>query len=93
MEESKIVNISLDKNSIEILRQVDNIHKSSLINLAISLISKTGYYRTLTGKVADELEDVTSLEAMNIAPKNTTEKTKNKVEEPKAKASSSWDDF
>ncbi len=93
MEESKSVNVSLDKHSIEILKQVDNIHKSSLINLAISLISKTGYYKTLTGNIGDSLESVTSLDSLDSLTENTTVvKIKDKeVEKPKSK--SSWDEF
>jgi hypothetical protein len=97
MEEVKTVNVTLDKNSISILKQVDNIHKSSLINLAISLISKTGYYKTLTGDIGDSLESVTSLDTIgstNTTPlTNTTGATGNTTTPKPEKKKGSWDDF
>lgn len=93
-DEVKTVSVTLDKNSIAILKQIDNIHKSSLINLAISLISKTGYYQTLIGNPGDSLESITELTSLDNIGTSKTLTPKAAVTEPTvAKKKGSWDDF
>jgi len=83
--------INFDERSKEILREVDEIHRQSLINVAIHMIAKTGYYKSLTGK-DETLEDITDLAAAigETEVKKATEELKPK-EQPKSTVS--WNDF
>ena len=68
----KEVQVKLDEKSIQILKSVDTIHRDSLINIGLALVSKTGYYKTLTGKNEDaELEEVASLDVLDDEDSNT----------------------
>jgi len=83
---SKSLPIEFDDKSIEILKNVDSIHRNSLVNIALAAISKTHYYQTLTGNIPDDQETVASLDALD----NLVEK---KEVKEVAKASTTWDDF
>lgn len=84
------VSIEFDENSLKILKEVDQIHRNSLINVGLALASKTGYYKTLTGKV-ENLADVAGLDIANIGDspkeKDISEKQATK------KAAIDWDDL
>ena len=91
---SKQVQVTLDEYSIGLLSSVDAIHRDSLINLGISMISKTGYYKTLTGKNdTEDLEDVVSLDGLEAKPKEPKETNKEPEQEKPKKAVSNWDSF
>jgi len=95
----KKVEIALDDKSVDILKGVDDIHRNSIVNVGLALVSKTGYYKTLTGKTeSDDLEDIASLDVEDEEGETQTKssKTKKKVETkaaPKAGGNSSWDNF
>jgi len=100
--EVKRVEISLDDKSIDILKKVNSLHRDSLINVALSLVQKTGYYKTLSGETdakIEKLEDITSLDVEskdNINNQNTqsnssTNSTSNQ-NTPK-KSTMTWDSF
>lgn len=55
---AKSTSIELDDKSLEILKKVDGIHRNALINLGIHMISKTPYYKNLTGEVENVLDVV-----------------------------------
>jgi len=102
MEEAQNIGISLDRNSISILKAIDKVHRDSLINVALSLISKTGYYKTLTGKTPEDLEDVASLDveedvdgSAGTSGLSKKQKSLSKKKAPAAaqKPSTSWDSF
>lgn len=98
MVEAQNLGINLDSKSIEILKKVESLHRDSLINVAIALVEKTGYYRTLTGKNTEaDLEDVVSLDVEDTdEDSGTTSKSKksSKKATPEKKApSTSWDSF
>jgi len=100
MAEAQNLGINLDSKSIEILKKVESLHRDSLINVAIALVEKTGYYRTLTGKNSEaDLEDVASLDVEDTDEDGETtkikpsKKGKTKKADVPAKPSSSWDSF
>lgn len=84
--------VNFDKNSTAILKQVDPIHRESVINLGIALVSKTEYFKTISGEGSDNIEDVVSLNALGI---NTPTSTTVVEEKPAKKAVSpvDWDAF
>jgi len=106
--EVKRVEISLDDKSIEILKKVNSLHRDSLINVALSLVQKTGYYKTLSGETKDKiekLEDITSLDVNNQDTQSNTStnstsnsstkntsNTQNTQNTPK-KSTMTWDSF
>jgi len=102
MAEAQNLGINLDSKSIEILKKVESLHRDSLINVAIALVEKTGYYRTLTGKNSEaDLEDVASLDVEDndeessgstSKPKKSSKKAAKTTPEKKA-PSMSWDSF
>jgi len=61
---AKSTNVELDDKSLEVLKKVDGVHRNSLINLGISMISKTSYYKGLTGDVEDAMA-VVSLNSLD----------------------------
>jgi hypothetical protein len=90
----KKVEITLDDNSVEILKKVDDIHRNSIVNVGLALVSKTGYYKTLTGKSeADDLEEIASLDIKDEEGETKTKSIKKKEAKPAAKPTSSWDAF
>jgi len=93
-EETKTTTISikLDEESVQILKNINPIHRDSVINVGLSLISKTGYYKTLLGKnITEDLEEVVSLEAEdNASSENSSKKSKKEVV---ASEKVSWDAF
>ncbi len=82
--------VNFDNTSIEILKKVDAIHRDSLINVALALVSKTGYYKTLAGEVGETLEDVASLDTIDELEQTATS---NKVAKAPSKSASDWSDF
>jgi len=62
---AKNVNVSFDDNSQKILKEVDEIHRNSLINIGLALASRTEYYKTLTGVTSDKLTAVASLGSLD----------------------------
>jgi len=93
--ESKIVNITLDNASLDILREVDSIHRDSLINVALSIVKQTGYYKTLTGKSkTDDIEEVASLDVEDNQETKKVKKTETVAEQKKKPApAKNWDAF
>ena len=96
MSEGTNIGINLDANSIKILKQVESIHRDSIINIGLSLVEKTGYFKTLSGanKNAD-LEDVASLDVEQDEETKTTSKSNKKeaTKEAAKKPKTSWDSF
>ena len=94
MATATTVPVEFDDNSLQILKGVDSIHRNSLINLGLALISKTGYYSTLSGKSPNELVDVVNLDNLladaDVKSAKTAEES-NAVSAPKATVS--WDDL
>lgn len=75
---AKSTNVELDDKSLEILKKVDALHRNALINLGIHMISKTSYYKGLTGDVDDAMEIVNlndALDTLEETGNNLTEKT------------------
>jgi hypothetical protein len=87
------VQVTLDNNSVAVLKGVDNIHRDSIINVGLALVSKTGYYKTLSGKQeSDNLDETASLEVQG-QESDKVPVPKNK-ETPKSKPkNTSWDAF
>lgn len=96
-QESKEFSVTLDSKSIGILKKVDNIHKSSMINIGLALIEKTGYYKTLCNNPVNTIEEVVSLSVESLGINGVGISTVNptKVEAPKVtkKPSTDWDSF
>jgi len=46
----KEVKIRLDEKSIEILNEIDSIHRESIVNFGIRLASETDYFKILKGE-------------------------------------------
>lgn len=89
---SKDINIQFEDNALEVLKQVDPVHRNSLINLGILLISKTQYFKTITGDISEVLKDVTSLNSLDALEEELESvKTITKVEP--AKKATNWDNF
>jgi hypothetical protein len=97
MAEAQNIGITLDDKSIQILKKVDKLHRDSIINVALALVEKTGYYKTLAGiSESEELDDVASLDILDDEGKSTkSKKTKSSAEAPAPakKPQSSWDSF
>jgi len=94
---SKQISLTLDDSSIEILTEVDSIHRDSLVNIGLQLVKKTGYYKTLSGKQkSEELEDIASLDTQD-EDRDEGDKKKNKSnkssKQPKQSSAPSWDAF
>lgn len=83
--------VNFDENSKKILMGVDAIHRDSLINVALALVSKTSYYKTLTGVPPAELAQVADLSSLEdeISDAKTTKVVKKEAK----KAPTGWDDF
>ena len=98
MSEGTNIGINLDANSIKILKQVESIHRDSIINIGLSLVEKTGYFKTLSGTNKDaDLEDVASLDVEQDEETKTTSKSNKKETTkeaaPSKKPTQSWDAF
>jgi len=79
--EIKELPIQFDEESIKILQKVPSIHRHSLINVALSLVSKTGYYKTLSGESKDmSISESTSLESLESISSSESESTPSKDE-------------
>ena len=81
------VSIEFDQSSLDILKNVDGIHRNSLINVGLALVSKTGYYKTLAGIGPELLEDVAGLSDLDKVLEETQEETS----KPKSKPNTNWD--
>ena len=86
----KIETMFSDK-SLDILKEVDSIYRDSIINLGLSLVSKTDLYKTITGKGGDNLEEVTGLDILD--EEKIVESKSQIVETPVQKPTTSWDEF
>ena len=75
----KEVKVRLDDKSVEILKEVEAIHRDSLINFAIRLLEAHPHYKIIKGEV-EAIEEVSNLEAINES--KTEAKQPEKVEEP-----------
>lgn len=95
MSDAQNIGISLDAKSIGILKQVDAIHRDSLINVGLALVEKTGYFKTLAGvNDTDDLDDVASLDvAVDETTKKATKKLAVEAKDAPKKQSQSWDNF
>jgi len=100
MAEAQNLGINLDSKSIEILKKVDSIHRDSLINVGLALVSKTGYYKTLAGiSETEDLDEVASLDVIDDIDgsdsQKSSKKSKAKVDSAPApkKPTTSWDSF
>lgn len=99
MSNSQEIGIKLDSRSIDILKTVDALHRDSLINVGLALVSKTGYYKTLSGiQDSNELENVVSLDVEDKdkpeQPNKSNKPKKTEVETPVVKKpAASWDTF
>jgi len=96
-DKAQNLGINLDQKSIDILKKVDSIHRDSLINVGLALVSKTGYYKTLAGLTNtqddEDLDEVASLDVLDEdGDKSISKKTK-EVEAPAKKPTTSWDSF
>lgn len=89
--------VNFDKNSVEILKKVESIHRESLVNLGIALISKTNYYKTLIGEIPEDINKVVSLESLedelNGDKSNSNQSNSKSAESESKPSTSSWDDF
>ena len=56
----KEVKIRLDEKSIEILNEIDPIHRESIVNFGIRLASETDYFKILKGEV-ESTENLVSI--------------------------------
>ena len=84
----KSASVEFDDNSLNVLKGVDKIHRDSIINIGLALVSKTHYYQTLTGKTPEEVQDVASLDSLDEAIKSAEPKQEN----AKKSANSMFDD-
>jgi len=89
---AKAVQVNFDDNSQSILKEVDAIHRDSLINMGLALVSRTEYYKTLTGKINDDVSKVASLSSLDELEKELNEEPV-KPKTANAPTSSDWDDF
>jgi len=94
--ESKEISIEFDKNSLRVLKEVDKIHRTSLINLGIAMIEKTPYYQTLTGNADSNIANIASLSQLGEeteVKETTTIPQKQTKTESTPKKTTTWDDF
>lgn len=91
----KEVTIQLDDKSIEILKNVEEIHRTSLINVGLALVSKTGFYKTLCNKnESSNLDDILSLDVEQDKGSSTSGTSgSSKVNKAPEKKTTSWDSF
>jgi len=86
----KSASVEFDDNSLNVLKGVDKIHRDSIINIGLALVSKTHYYQTLTGKTPEEVQDVASLDSLDEAIKSA--ETKEETKKSAKSANSMFDD-
>ena len=72
----KEVKIKLDDKSLEILKEIDTIHRESIINFGLRLASQTEYFKILKGEINIEIEEVS-----NISSETKTESKPEPVKE------------
>jgi len=85
---AKSASIEFDEKSLGILKNVDSLHRNSLVNIGLALVSQTGYYRTLAGITPEDLGDVAGLENLDAV----IEKVQETKTETKSGAGADWDD-
>jgi len=73
----KEVKIKLDDKSIEILKEVEAIHRDSLINFSIRLLEQHPHYKIIKGEIED-LEKLNNIENIKDIPNSNIQE---KVEE------------
>ena len=73
----KEVKIKLDDKSLEILKEIDTIHRESIINFGLRLASQTEYFKILKG----EIEKIEIEEVSNISTETKTESKPEPVKE------------
>lgn len=78
----KNTSVELDDRSLEILKKVDSVHRNSIVNLGIHMISKTPYYKGLTEDV-DVFEDVVDLNKIQIEEVDKKDLKSKETETPK----------
>jgi len=66
----KEVKIRLDEKSLEILKDINAIHRESIINFGIRLASKTEYFKILKGEI-EEAENLVSINEEKTKEKET----------------------
>ena len=87
------MDVQFDENSKTILKKVDAIHRDSLINVALAIVSNTGYYKTLTGELSSDISDVVSLSSLSsLDTPEESKEDKQQVATP-TKAATDWDSF
>lgn len=77
----KEVKIRLDDKSVDILKEVEAIHRDSLINFAIRLLENHPHYKIIKGEI-ESIEEVSNLDVINET--KVEEKQTEKIEEPDA---------
>ena len=58
----KEVKIRLDDKSVEILKEVEAIHRDSLINFAIRLLEGHPHYKIIKGEVIEDIKEVLEID-------------------------------
>ncbi len=86
--------IEFDENSLRVLKEVDKLHRNSLINVALALVSKTEYYKTLTGQGSEEVSEALSLSSLDDHIETKSQKSTETGEQKQTpKPAASWDNF
>jgi len=70
----KEVKIKLDDKSLEILKEIDTIHRESIINFGIRLAENTEYFKILKGEEA-KIETIEEIKEDVKETKKIKEKT------------------
>ena len=92
------VEIRLDDKSVDTLKKVDEIYRDAVINIGLALVSKTNYFKTLSGELNEEPQQIEDLVSIDVKDTDSKGKVQEKVEEPvketkPKKVVSSWDGF
>ena len=86
--EAKEIKVILEEDALKILKEVDAIHRNTLINIGLKLVQKTELFKTLTGDSSEEIQKIASLD--NIGQiEQSAQKEEAKTEE--ADIGVSWD--
>jgi len=80
--------ILFDEQTWGILEKINPLHRHSLINASIKMISKTNYYKELAGLIdSSNSEEVVNLNVISNNKINITEPTNSTVNEQPIKSS------
>lgn len=95
---SKVVTVTFDDNAQAILKDVDIVHRDSLINVGLALVAKTEYYKTLSGTSDAPLVKVASLSSLDDLEAELEAEAPKETPKPKSSAGSAggdtnWDNF